>query len=117
MKTHIVYNGSKWAGQAPDPLEKLLEVLANEPLDPRFQNFHASIATDTLFGAGGDGFTDMFYGNFYRVSHGFSVLTNDPAVISTLIDACKLNTQSDAYRACAREIAAESWKKEARRCQ
>ena len=31
-------NGSKWAGEQPDGIEVLLEVLASEPLRPIFED-------------------------------------------------------------------------------
>lgn len=42
----IECNGSKWAGEAPDELEKLLERLECEPLDPRFEKYGNFISTE-----------------------------------------------------------------------
>ena len=106
-KTNIMFNGSKWAGQPPDTLEKLLEVLATEPLDPRYKRFNAPVFSgDYPLGMSQDleGFTHHFHGNFYRISHAFSVFTNDDSVIAALTEACEKNIASDAYKAAEREV-------------
>lgn len=106
-KTNIMFNGSKWAGQPPDTLEKLLEVLATEPLDPRYKRFNAPVVRgDYPLGMSQDleGFTHHFHGNFYRISHAFSVFTNDDSVIAALTEACEKNIASDAYKAAEREV-------------
>jgi hypothetical protein len=105
-KTHIMFNGSKWAGQPPDPLETLLDMLDKEPLDPRFKRFDAPVVRGDYPLGVPEEFegTHHFHGNFYRVSHPFSVFTNDKDVIAKLTAACEKNIASDAYKAAAREI-------------
>lgn len=39
-KTLILSNGSKWAGQDPDSIQTLLDVLGDNVLDPMFEQYH-----------------------------------------------------------------------------
>ncbi len=63
---HIISNGSKWAGEAPDTIDKLLEVLKTETLDPIF-------ATHGSFVSYGLGDMVTVFGNFLTVSHVFNI--------------------------------------------
>ena len=74
MTTIINSNGSKWAGQEPDTIETLLDVLAHHPLDNTFEPFFE------------DG---RFFGNFRNLSHVFSIDTDDADVIAQLNSAIK----------------------------
>lgn len=62
---HIESNGSKWAGEAPDTLEQLLDVLKRETLDPSFEEcgrfFYESSPNWHAFG------------NFLTLSHVFNI--------------------------------------------
>jgi hypothetical protein len=62
----ITSNGSKWAGEAPDPVEKLIEVLKTEVLDPRFARYG-----NFFYQSGPDTFNA--FGNFLTRSHGFNI--------------------------------------------
>jgi hypothetical protein len=67
----IQSNGSKWAGEAPDTLEVLLDVLKTETLDPTFEQyggFFYRLPGDERY----DGEYHAF-GNFLTVSHVFSI--------------------------------------------
>ncbi len=62
---HIESNGSKWAGQAPDTVEQLLDVLKRETLDPSFERF------GRFFYESSPNWTA--FGNFLTVSHVFNI--------------------------------------------
>ena len=101
-------NGSKWAGQDPDDIDELLRVLAEYKLRPNLAPFvelnpcqgvynpafrydakePQYIAGPRLFKADG---VVHFSGNFDKLSHVFSIYTNDPDTISRLTAAIKEN--------------------------
>lgn len=83
VKTTVEWNGSKFAGQAPDHLEKLLEVLAVERLD---KHFHPYVAPSVR-----EPGSLSFFGNFANLSHSFCITTNDIAVIEKLTAAIRTN--------------------------
>jgi hypothetical protein len=102
----IQSNGSKWLGQSPDALEKLFEVLSNHPLrrtmEP-FGNFAQGpmktsdfVYPASEFAIAHVGF--MHYsGNFFTVSHVFSIYTDEPDVIERLTTAIRANQQRSDY--------------------
>ncbi len=94
--TTIISNGSKWLGEPLDTIDQLCDVLAETPLDPTFEEYGNFIlpmddASDT------SGMV-RFWGNFFLVSHVFSIDTDDPAVIHVLTAAIRANQQTEAYR-------------------
>ena len=91
MTTDILSNGNKWAGQAPDDLATLLDVLGRHPLEGCFAPFiRADPASPGRV---------SFFGNFTNVSHVFRVVTDDPEVIATLAAAIVLNVlRADYHR-------------------
>lgn len=116
----IISNGSKWAGEKPDPIEKLFEVLENHPLDKRFERFDfieknplklkfAEINGHKVFISDGRGnyVTDgplypdknvtVFSGNFLTVSHVFNIATDDKELIEKLTKAIKRNMNRADY--------------------
>ena len=102
-QTIIVSNGSKWMGEAADPIETLLEVLDREPLDHTFErygNFIMPLTAATLLAPHRHpellGLTE-FWGNFARVSHVFCIRTDDPALIATLTAAIRRNQEREDY--------------------
>lgn len=91
METRINSNGSKWAGQAPDTIEQLLDVLNNYALDRRFEE-------------GGNFIMDRepgvrFWGNFLKLSHVFSIDTDEPQTIERLTKAIRENQKRPDYLA------------------
>jgi len=100
---NIQSNGSKWAGQAPDSIEKLLEVLAEYTLDPSFENYGNFITPDPvawdtlkpLYPAG----TVSFFGNFRGISHVFNIDTDEPKIIDALTRAIRANQATADYQA------------------
>lgn len=108
----IEHNGSKWAGDSEDPLPVLFARLENYALDPRFEdcgNF-ASIAHSAkrhrcyndegqyidYYEDTGPIYDDApyavsFFGNFYELSAGFSIVTDDPEVVEVLLEAIREN--------------------------
>jgi hypothetical protein len=90
---HIISNGSKWVGEAPDSIERLVEVLGREPLNPTFEgcgNFIIQESADPL--------RVRFFGNFANLAHVFSIRTDEPAVIAALTKAVRENQASPDYQ-------------------
>jgi len=96
--TNIICNGSKWAGQEPDPIETLLERLATHTLDPLFEDY-GSFAFNS-----GEGRV-RFWGNFYELSAVFDIETDDSDLCARLSDAIKANQATEAYKTARRERA------------
>ena len=91
-ETKIKSNGSKWYGEQPDSIEKLLEVLETEPLDKSFErygNFYEP--TEGISGS------INFFGNFFTVSHVFNIDTNDIKLIKKLANAIENNKKRADY--------------------
>ena len=109
MGTTIHNNGSKWAGQAPDSVDKLLSVLQEYPLDRTFEDYGNFIQRD--------GKTVRFWGNFYNLSHVFQIDTDDPDLISRLSGAVRDNQKREDYlsQPSAVEVRKEREKNEARK--
>lgn len=106
---YIMGNGSKWAGQEEDDIDTLLDVLSKYQLDyNRFGDFYT---VDPCTGVRNPDWTYSsdqpqwidgprlyscdgvvrFFGNFLKLSHGFSIDTNDKPTIDTLIAAIENN--------------------------
>ena len=111
--TWVQANGSKWAGEPVDDLDKLIEVLETEKLEKSFfgifekrektadgtvivsrwsrtpinENPRWLAPWDNLWPKG----TVKFHGNFERVSHVFNITTNEPSVIQVLTEKIKAN--------------------------
>jgi len=110
MNTLIESNGSKWAGESPNPIEKLYANLQKYTLNPIYEDMLIDKLSDIDEGLNDNGwlngkrpekyqgFTYDFSGNFYRLSANFKVVTCDPVVISTLIDLIKRNTATNDYK-------------------
>ena len=116
--THIESNGSKWGGEAPDPIERLLERLQTETLDPMFEEYgnfvhparkaHRECSERTgwkdVYTDAGPIYPDhpnavRFWGNFLTYSHVFSIDTDDPALIEKLTAAIRANQATPIYLA------------------
>lgn len=105
MGTIIRSNGSKWAGQKPDSLEKLLEVLNGHPLRREFEAYGDFIERDPrnakgesiggLMGLAGESVS--FSGNFHNLSHVFHIVSDDVDVIARLTAAIEANKQRPDY--------------------
>jgi len=129
-------NGSKWAGGREDPLSKLFERLEQCPLDPRWEECgeFAWIAHDSIrrrqyddkgtfigyyYEDAGPIYDDApyaveFCGNFYGVSAGFSIVTDDPEIVEVLLEAIHKNQQSPAYQQAKIEVENRRREREAR---
>jgi hypothetical protein len=90
--TEINHNGSHFAGEKPDTVDELCGVLAVEPLDRAFEAFGNFILELT-----DDGGLLRFWGNFAKVSHVFSIDTDEPTVIEQLTTAIRENQQRPDY--------------------
>ena len=94
--TIIQSNGSKWAGESPDPIETLLGRLADpeyilNPVFERYGNFAENVEHEEQ-----GGFV-LFHGNFLTHSAVFSILSNDPGVCGKLFAALKEHKSSQRY--------------------
>ena len=75
-KTIINSNGSKWAGEEPDTIEKLIEVLGTHRLDLERFAAHGFIAFTESNGYGNRDFEQhsvRIIGNFLDISHVFNI--------------------------------------------
>ena len=98
----IQSNGSKWYGQQPDSIERLIEVLSEHTLDPTFENYGNFITPDPiacntrkpLYPEG----TYQFFGNFRGVSHVFNIATDEPETIKQLSTAIRANQSTVEYQ-------------------
>lgn len=88
----ITSNGSKWNEQDADSIDRLVAVLAMEPLDPRFLNYGRFILP---LGGG----KVRFFGNFFALSHVFNITTDDPALIGRLTIAICDNMATREFEA------------------
>ena len=118
MGTHIKSNGSKWAGESPDSIEDLLQVLATEPLDPRFEDFGGFCYPLDVPGIFVDPNEEgkhagewRFFGNFFKLSHVFNIDTDEPEVIQQLGEAIEANMMTEGYKK-ARRIRLEDIRQE-----
>jgi hypothetical protein len=85
----IISNGSKFAGEEPDTIEQLIDVLQTETLDPRFEEY------GRFFCRLPNGKLNAFR-NFLHVSHVFNIIgTLDE--LRPLAVAIKQNRKSIAY--------------------
>lgn len=97
----IIGNGSKWAGDVPDSVDTLLQVLSEHPLDHRLAPFIRPYDSLTPLPnrvlekkpAG----TMQFFGDFVTVSHCFRIYTDEPLLIEALTDAITKNMASAEY--------------------
>lgn len=116
--------GSLWAGQASESIDDLFSMLEREPLDPRFEkfgNFYENYP-EMCDGTKSE-VPHYFTGNFYLVSCGFRVETDDDALAEKILAAIRANQATPAYqeakadrkaytlRLAAEERAAEKAKK------
>ena len=96
MTTTIHSNGSKWFGEEPDPIEKLLERLEEYALDPRFETYGNFVFSDPdpaiPVGA------TRFFGNFFELSGVFNIDTDDADLVESLTLAIRQNQRTPGYR-------------------
>lgn len=93
MKTEIINNGSKWAGQEPDTIEQLIEVLKKNDLDLRRFAAFGFISIEDSNGYGDNDYREhnvRIWGNFTKLSHIFNIkgVYRD---LQPLIDAIESN--------------------------
>lgn len=105
VETIIHSNGSKWAGEAPDSIEKLIDVLGKNTIEERFFKsfyrnekegrrwYQCSPIDDNI-----NKTKKIFFGNFEEVSHVFRIETNDEEIINILSDAIKANKGWNLYK-------------------
>lgn len=120
MKNTIIEirsNGSKWAGEQPDSIEMLLNVLESYTLDPCFEDF-GNFATEFKPTKGWNEKNEQykgctsFFGNFSTLSHVFNIITNDNELIQKLTEVIRANQQTEAYKEARAEYIATNKVKE-----
>lgn len=89
MATTINSNGSKWAGEPPDPIDALFERLRVNTL--------SRVHSPFIYGAQRDADYVMFAGNFLDISAVFSIETDDQDLIERLSRAIRSNMQRPEY--------------------
>jgi hypothetical protein len=100
MTTAIHSNGSRWAGEQPTSLEELFDVLEHYALRrAQYPNdcFEESGA-EMLRITGLPNFV-RFSGNFYELSHVFSIDTDEPKLIARFRAAIAANIARPNYQA------------------
>jgi hypothetical protein len=97
----IEHNGSKFSGQAPDPIEKLFERLEKYTLVPSLVPFMSDAAPDCGPGC------MRFFGNFVEVSGAFAVVTDDEEMMKRFVSAIGSNMQTPRFVKASREYKAE----------
>lgn len=98
MSTIILHNGSCFAGEEPDNIKELLEILKTETIEERFfspfilnkYNNEKRKYTNMCPIKEKDG-EYTFFGNFERLSHVFHIITTNKDIIKPLSDAIKRN--------------------------
>jgi hypothetical protein len=95
--TTINSNGSKWYGQEPDTIEKLIEVLGKYALNRTFERYGNFIQRNQRLASGSRLEGTVFFGNFLELSHVFNIHTTDPDVIRRLTKAIRANQRTPAY--------------------
>ena len=100
MTTTIHSNGSKWAGEAPDSIEKLLDVLGSNVLNRLFENGkgHPFISVCKAREKWALPGVIRFHGNFLNLSHVFSIDTDESALAGKLTEAIYANMERPDYQ-------------------
>jgi hypothetical protein len=96
MTITIQSNGSKWAGEQPDSIEELIQVLGQYVLSRIHEPFIETPKAGECWAEQG---TTRFSGNFYELSHVFSIDTDDPELIERLTTAINANIGRPDYQA------------------
>lgn len=84
-------NGSKWGGESPDTIEKLIEVLRNHPLDRSFERFGNFVSKDSKTGS------VSLFGNFENLSHVFNITADTRQEVDAVIKAIRANQKRPDY--------------------
>lgn len=91
MAVTILSNGSKWAGEPPDSLENLVEVLGQYPLERRFERYGNFVETDSKTGK------VILFGNFMNLSHVFRIHADTAEEVAHVIEAIRENQKRPDY--------------------
>ena len=114
MQNTIIYsNGSKWAGEEPDTIDKLISVLKNNTIQERFFEHYQGYEnkTDRVKNSLNRSPIDnseeiqkihgknmiLFFGNFEEISHVFRIASSEPEIINKLSKAIKENKGYKKY--------------------
>ena len=88
--TLIEANGSKWMGQRPDDVDSLLDVLCEHKMIGHFYPGFEGVDKYDWYKQKG---VVRFHGNFEKLSHCFSIDTNDPEIIFLITEHLKVNAE------------------------
>jgi len=89
MTTTVKYNGSRFAGSKHASIASLLELIELEPLDwETFGNF-VQIYPEGMIN---------IHGNFERIAHAFSIVTDDKDILASFAAAIDANHRLCKYR-------------------
>lgn len=114
----FIFINSNGSGRIGD-IAELLDALNSTALDPRFEQYGNFITANPCIGVHNPDYREVegaeqwidgprifdvdgvvyFHGNFYGLSHVFSIYTNDADTIQKLTDAIRANQQSGDYLA------------------
>ncbi|MGK0413219.1 MAG: hypothetical protein ACJA1B_001421 [Polaribacter sp.] len=113
QNTTIYSNGSKWLGEEPDTIDKLISVLKNNTIEERFFEPYQGYKnkTDRIKNSLNRSPIDnseeiqkihgknmfLFFGNFEEISHVFRIATCEPELINKLKKAIKENKGYKKY--------------------
>jgi len=101
MTTVILSNGHFRPEDSEAGLDKLLELLRDQPLNRTFEKFGCFIERDArnFRGEWLEGVENgvSFFGSFLHFSHIFHIVSNEPAVVDRLADAISTNVQRPDY--------------------
>jgi len=106
----IASNGSKWAGESPDPIQRLIDTLSEYHLDPTFEDY-GNFVIDLDKPEEWDDPEQYkkypnikrFFGNFQTLSHVFSIDTDSPTLIDKLTKAIRVNQNTARYEKAVSE--------------
>jgi hypothetical protein len=109
-------NGSKWYGQKPDTIEKLLEVLNEYALDPTFEDYGNFVQREPhwLHKEAAEKYKGctVINGNFATLSHVFNIITDEPDIIEVLEQAINKNKSTKEYKKHRKEYVESEHRKD-----
>jgi len=115
----IISNGSKWAGESPDPIEVLYGRMEEHAIEPYWiEDGCESYAIDPETGDREPSSVVRFHGNFVTYSHVFCIDTDDVAVIERLRGLIRANLERfyGSVAEVRRQLEQREREREARNC-
>lgn len=107
----ILSNGNQFKNPAtpwitefvPQPIEKLIDLLTTNTLDPMFEQYGNFVCDFTPYGGWNEETEkyrgcSSYFGNFIDYSHAFRIITNDAETIEKLNGLISINQDTEAYK-------------------